>query len=128
MTGLTLSRDERLRSPKDIDLLFAQGKRLAKYPILMVFLPVQNPEYPPIRVLFSVSKKKFRKAVDRNRIKRLMREAFRLQKAKWISLLPDEQRFHFAFVFTGNELPALNTIQRSLDVLQSKWKEQESPK
>lgn len=126
MTGLTLSKDERLRSLKDIDLLFADGFRLSKYPLLLIAKEVEGQESPAIKILFSVSKRKFKKAVDRNRIKRLMREVFRHQKQDWLNALAEGKHFHFAIVFTGNELPTLHTIQRSFTVLQSKWKDKDT--
>lgn len=84
----SLGRDEKLKSKKDIDELFANGIALKGYPILFLYLvnPTYNHDLP--KVAFSVPKKKIKRAVDRNLIKRRMREAYRLQK----ELLCDQQQ------------------------------------
>lgn len=74
-----LKKKERLCSKKAIDALFAgaDSKSLSVYPIRAVF---RNTEEAGVRILVSVSKKRFRHAVDRNRVKRQLREAYRLNK------------------------------------------------
>ena len=72
-------KHEKLKSKTAIDLLFSQGKSVSKYPMRLVF--VENPEgKEKIQIGVSVSKKHFKKAVDRNYFKRLLREAYRLNK------------------------------------------------
>src|SRR5690554_6622772 len=78
MVKNTLSKEERLCSKRSIDGLFAKGSSFVLYPFRFVVL--QSPDEQPAKILFSVSKRKFRKAVDRNWIKRRMREAYRLNK------------------------------------------------
>jgi ribonuclease P protein component len=74
-----LSKKDRLKSRKQIDLLFAQGKSFAVFPLRITFKAVASSS-PGVQAGFSVSKRYFKKAVDRNRVKRLLREAYRLQK------------------------------------------------
>ena len=70
--------------------------------------------------MVTVSKKKFRRAVDRNRIKRLMREAWRLEKpALENRLLTDEKQRAIVFIFVGNELPKLDEVQSAIASLVS---------
>ena len=76
----TLGKKERLKSKKLIEQLYAEGKSIKVFPFRMVFLQVQHTSYFPCQVGFSVPKRNFKLAVSRNRIKRLMRETYRLQK------------------------------------------------
>lgn len=77
---LTLGKQERLKSRKLIEKLFAEGKSVKNFPLRMVFLQTSHTSTFPIQAAFAVPKRTFRKAVDRIRIKRLMRETYRLQK------------------------------------------------
>ena len=76
---LSLRKHERLKKRDDINLLFSQGESLFEYPIKLYHLKKEAEEQP---ILFGVSvpKKKFKKAVDRNLIKRRIREAYRLHQ------------------------------------------------
>ncbi len=72
-------KNEKLKSHTTIGLLFTEGKSVAKYPIRLVY--VENPSSEEkLQIGVSVSKKYFKKAVDRNRFKRLLRETYRLNK------------------------------------------------
>lgn len=76
----TFGKQERLHSKKQIDRLFKEGGSFFKYPFRVYFLKekIKEPVLP--QVLIAVSKKNFRKAVDRNKIKRRIREAYRKNK------------------------------------------------
>ncbi len=76
--GFSLKKHEILRSKKNIKELFENGSSFFLYPFKIFFLTTQDQE--TCQVLFSVSKKNFKKAVDRNLIRRRMREAYRLNK------------------------------------------------
>ncbi|AWA29356.1 ribonuclease P protein component [Flavobacterium magnum] len=73
-------KNEKLKSRKTIDLLFSEGKSVSKYPLRLVYMPVDQAD-GPLRAGVSVSKKYFKKAVDRNYYKRVLRETYRLNKA-----------------------------------------------
>jgi len=76
----TLGKLERLKSRKLIEKLFAEGKSVKKFPLRMVFLQTSHTSTFPMQAGFSVPKRNFKRAVDRNRLKRLLRETYRLRK------------------------------------------------
>ncbi|MCB0442604.1 MAG: ribonuclease P protein component [Flavobacterium sp.] len=78
--SFTYPKHEKLKSQKQIDLLFSEGKSVSKYPLRLVFAPVELENNEKIKFGVSVSKKYFKKAVDRNYYKRLLRECYRLNK------------------------------------------------
>lgn len=73
-------KDEKLKSRKIIDLLFTEGKSVSKYPLRIVYAAHDFEENVPLKMGVSVSKKYFKKAVDRNYFKRVLRECYRLNK------------------------------------------------
>ena len=78
--SFTYPKHEKLKSQKHIDLLFSEGKSVSKYPLRLVYVPIILEEGEKIKIGVSVSKKNFKKAVDRNHYKRLLRECYRLNK------------------------------------------------
>jgi len=79
----TFSKSERLNSKKVIDELFEKGKSFNQFPLKIIWRLLPD-EYTHTQVLFSVPKRIYKRAVDRNRIKRLMREAYRKNKKELI--------------------------------------------
>ncbi|MGJ8743446.1 ribonuclease P protein component [Polaribacter sp.] len=76
----TLGKEERLKSKKLIEKLYKEGKTVKTFPLRMIYLQTKHTSNFPAQVGVSVPKRNFKSAVDRNRIKRLMRESYRLQK------------------------------------------------
>jgi len=76
----TLGKEERLKSRKLIEKLYQEGKSVKAFPLRMIFLQTEHASKFPAQVGVSVPKRNFKLAVHRNRIKRLMRETYRLQK------------------------------------------------
>ena len=109
----TLPKSERLSSRKSIETLFASGHQsFSAYPLRAVFLPTEE---SGVCVLFSVSKRHFKRAVRRNRIKRQLREAYRLNKQM---LVPARGGAHVAFLWGPNqELPTAEVFQRMQTLL-----------
>lgn len=113
---LTLGKDERLKSRKQIEHLFDKGKSFVVAPFRVYFivngeLPIQKGE-SGLKFGTGVSAKNFRKAVDRNRIKRLTREAWRLQKTAIKEKAKETQRqLNVFFIYTGKELPDFTMVK-----------------
>lgn len=127
-TAYTLGARERLKSRKQLDLLFQEGKSWNNGPLKLFYrFRESGPGIPVLQAGFGVSKRNFKKATDRNRIKRLLREAYRLQKADLQETLQQRQQAVDLFLlFTGRELPeqsfleekilqALNRLQKTTD-------------
>jgi len=76
----TYPKSEKLKSKNTIDLLFSEGKSVAKYPLRLVYVEGDFGENIPLKIGVSVSKKHFKLAVDRNYYKRVLRETYRLNK------------------------------------------------
>ncbi|WP_299012643.1 ribonuclease P protein component [uncultured Polaribacter sp.] len=76
----TLGKEERLKSRKLIERLYTEGNSVKKFPLRMVYLQIEHTSNFPAQVGVSVPKRIFKLAVKRNRLKRLLRETYRLQK------------------------------------------------
>ncbi|MFP4091268.1 MAG: ribonuclease P protein component [Cyclobacteriaceae bacterium] len=97
----TLSKHERLHSKKLIGQLFKEGKSISLYPIRLVYLPQQA--VSSHQVLFSVSRRHYKKAVDRNRLKRQMREAYRQHKELITYTSGERVHFLLGYIYIGKE-------------------------
>ena len=94
--GLTLSKDEKLKSRKQIEKLFVEGDSLKEYPFRLKYLKVGDVDNA-VKIAFSVPKRNFKLAVDRNRIKRLLRESYRKNKDIFTKGLSGEYVIMFMF-------------------------------
>ncbi|MDI9256064.1 MULTISPECIES: ribonuclease P protein component [Flavobacterium] len=88
---------EKLKSKKIIDLLFTEGKSVGKYPLRLVYIAHDFEDDVPLKMGVSVSKKHFKKAVDRNYYKRVLRECYRLNKSQLLAHL--DQKYCFMFLY-----------------------------
>ena len=118
----TYPKSERLKSKTTIDLLFSSGKSVSKYPLRLVYVPLDLPDEEPIKLGVSVSKKYFKKAVDRNYFKRVLRETYRLNKQL---LLPTgQQRYAFMFFYQTSDRLPYTEIEEKTKLLFQKFAEQ----
>lgn len=109
-------KNEKIKSRKTIDQLFSEGKSIIQYPVKMVFIPSETAGH---QAAFSVPKRNFKRAVDRNKIKRQLREAYRLNK----NVLSDSTaKFALFFIFLGKEKTEYLHIEKSVKKLLLKLK------
>ncbi|HQW84787.1 MAG TPA: ribonuclease P protein component [Ferruginibacter sp.] len=106
----TFKKNEKLKSRKTIDQLFKTGKQFSNFPFKVLWL-FNDASPEPLQTGFAVSSKHFKKAVDRNRAKRLMREAYRLQKNELQhQLVSSNKKLSIFFIYLGSELPNYDLI------------------
>jgi len=111
----TIKKAERISFQREIDSLFKEGNAFVSYPLRVVFLKQKPFSGATVSILISVPKKKFKQAVKRNRLKRLIREAYRLNKASLIQYIQEkESGLLIAFLFIGKELSAWNEIETAM--------------
>ncbi len=112
----TFTKEERLCNKKLIDELFHNGSSFLCYPFKVSWLNTTLSQPFPAQVLFSVSKKRYKKAVDRNLIKRRIREAYRLHKQEHLySLLSNTNRsIIFSIGFVGKEIAPYDFIEKKV--------------
>jgi len=116
MTTYTFKRAERLKSRKIIGKLFREGKSFGQYPLRLVWTTIEPPlSSYPVQFTASVPKRAFSKAVHRNRIKRLIKESWRLNK--WLlyeKLEGGEQQFGFMLIYTAKEPLPFEKIEKAM--------------
>ena len=112
---LSFSNKQKLKSQKLIDEIFEEGKSVTVFPLKMVYLYTDNSN----QVGVSVSKRNFKRAVDRNRIKRLMREAYRHNK----NMLIDNNVSGYAFMilYLSKDLPDYKLVNSKTQALLTKF-------
>lgn len=113
---LTFTKDERLCSKIIIDKLFTEGKTVFSYPLRFVFITTKEEDSTyPIKVVFSVPRRNYKKAVDRNLIKRRMREAYRLEKSLFYApFKANKTNIALMVIYTDKTIADYTTIHRSL--------------
>ncbi len=110
----TLSKSERLCSKTLIEELLKSRLSFVKYPFRIVYKASSQTGEFPARIAISVSKKKFKRAVKRNRIKRLTREAFRLHKQELYEQIPPGSTFDILLIYLDKELWDFEKTEKSV--------------
>ncbi len=114
-----LPKAERLHHRKYIQELFRESSSLFVYPFKLVYRLAPAPAPTAPQVLFTVPKKSFRRATKRNRLRRQVREAYRLHKHALHGGLPPDMALHLAIIYVGKTaLPYANLEKRLVSVLQ----------
>ncbi len=113
----SFSKDERIRSKKTINEIYKSGKAINVFPLYSKYI-VNNSQNVFSKVLISVSKKKFKKAVQRNKIKRYIREAYRLNKhILYNCFKKNNSKIAFVLNYSQNSMPSFQYINKSIKVL-----------
>ena len=111
----TLSKAQRLSGKKQIALLFKAGQSFLISPIQVVYLAETNDTSPGVVAGFSAAKRKMPLAVQRNRMKRLLREAYRSNNST-LQSITEQKKIHLSvlFIYTGNNLTTFNDIENKI--------------
>ena len=108
---LTFGKNEKLKSKKAIEALFSEGQSYVSHPIRIVYKAKPKSDYT-IRIAESVAKKKFKHAVDRNLLKRRIKEAYRLNKQ--LVEVSDNLSIDILFIYTSSKIKDYDTIDKSI--------------
>jgi ribonuclease P protein component len=118
-TRQTFTKTERLCNKKLIDKLFSKGKSFFHHPFKMVYCKVSATDKftgPfPVKVIISIPKRNFKKAVDRNRIKRLVKESYRRNKALLYNELDKhDKKLTVGIIYTDKHMPTFDLIEKKI--------------
>ena len=116
----TFGKEEKLKGKITIEKLFEEGKRIRSFPLQMVYLKKKHEGEHPFTVGFSVPKRLVKKAVNRNRIKRLMKEAYRTSKEAFTN--SNIEHHVVMFVYFTTEERTYETIRLAIENLAAKFK------
>ena len=118
------SKSEKLKGEKLLDALFTHGRSVTAYPLRLIFMPANFPETVPVKTGVSVPKRQFKRAVDRTRIKRLIREAYRLNKTIIFNNITTQ--YAFMILYIGKENPSFVEVETALKTLFNKFLDHQS--
>lgn len=118
-------KHERLHEDKAIAMLFKQGNGFFIYPFKVFVFENQTAQKPTLRIVISVSKKRFKRAVLRNRIKRLIRESWRQNKHTLLNVCTtNESTIDVALIYTATQLHSFKEIQKKISIILRRITEQ----
>lgn len=117
----SFGKDQKLKSKKQIDLLFMEGKNIKSYPLKLIYAPIESSEKPGLKTGVSVPKKLVKTAVKRNRIKRMMREVFR--KNKYLVTNELTSSYAFMFIHISREEMPYEKLEKSMKWILENFKE-----
>jgi ribonuclease P protein component len=123
MMAPTFSKKERIVSNLLIETLFGQGnsESLAAYPIRVIYTQIeQQQDCAPVQILISVPKKRFKHAVDRNRVKRQVREAYRHHKQLLYNKVEEGKQLLVAFVWLSDKHMPSSEVEKKIKMLLEK--------
>jgi ribonuclease P protein component len=115
-------KQDKLKSKKHIEQLFAQGKVVTQYPLRLVYLKTLFEDGQLLKTGVSVSKRLHKKAVDRNLIKRLLREAYRLNKPKYFN--KSTTAYAFMILYLSKEKSSFEVLDDKMKLLFQKFLKQ----
>jgi ribonuclease P protein component len=115
MPLLTFPKKEKLCGEIRIGKLFSEGRAFIVYPLRIVYQITEENADTPVKVLISIPKKKIRQAVDRNKLKRLIREAYRLNKTEFFAAFNDKNlHLYMAITYVSDKEADFSLIQEKI--------------
>ncbi len=114
----TYPKHEKLKSRTLINQLFSEGKSVSKYPMRLVYVQVSELDDSNIKLGVSVSKKHFKKAVDRNYYKRVLREAYRLNKSILLDAVEDKNYAFMLLYQTKDRLTYQEVSEKTIQLFE----------
>lgn len=118
------TKQDKLKSKKQIEHLFENGQSIMAYPLLLKYMETEFLDNAATKTAVSVSKNKFKKAVDRNKIKRLIREVYRLNKPIYFNNLTTQ--YALMILYIGKEKPIYANLNDSMKELLKKFNKKTS--
>jgi ribonuclease P protein component len=112
----TFTKEERLCNKRLIDSLFHSGSSFLCYPFRVSWLLIDAPQLFPAQVLIAVPKKRYKRAVDRNLVKRRIREAYRLHKEEnlYSILKTIDKKIIFSIGYIGKEIGEYEFLEKKI--------------
>ena len=120
--ALGFPKSENLKSRTTIKQLFDEGKSCISFPVKLIFIPQRNQKIT--QAAFAVPKRNFKLAVERNRIKRQMREAYRLHKQ--LLIVNNNPNYALLFLYLGKDNPKYSKLEKAIKVLLEKVEDKNS--
>ena len=117
--NLKYSKKDKLKSKKLIEKLFSEGKVITLFPLRLVYLKTSFEDSSVVKTGISVSKKLHKNATDRNKIKRLLREVYRLNKPKYFN--NSSTPYAFMILYIGKEKPTFDSVNTKTQLLFQKF-------
>ncbi|MDO5986798.1 ribonuclease P protein component [Flavivirga amylovorans] len=112
-------KKEKLKSKKLIERLFSEGQSVSAFPLRLVYLQTTFDDDVIAKTGVSVSKRNFKTAVDRNRIKRLLREVYRLNKTLYFNNITTQ--YAFMILYIGKDKPNITQVESRMKRLFEKF-------
>ena len=118
----TLQAIERLKLRKQIETLFQTGEAFSVFPLRIVYriIPLTDASASPVQVGFSIPKKRIKKAVGRNKVRRVLKEAWRLQKHPLYQAMPEGKQLHCFLIYSGPPLLTFEEAKAAILKIQQK--------
>ncbi|MGE5944555.1 MAG: ribonuclease P protein component [Flavobacteriales bacterium] len=115
----TFNKKDKLKSKKLIEMLFTEGQSVTAYPLRLVYVNASFDDAVLVKAGVSVSKRHFKKAVDRNRIKRLLRESYRLNKPDYFNNITTS--YALMILYIGKDKSTFPAVETKMNQLFEKF-------
>jgi ribonuclease P protein component len=124
ITKNNYSKNEKLKSKKDIEYLFKKGKSINAFPIRVIHVKKNEPKSIPINAGVTVSKKNIKLAVNRNLLKRRIREAYRINNSELKKhLTSNNLEIDLMFIYSSKEILSFQKIEEKIKILLTRLSE-----